>query len=148
MPCFAGFTSDGTFLVWVGYDNARGKQTPSHGGIGGAVPEPIAQAIIIEAAIFPSRRAQEAARHSRCTGKGAFTRAGWASGRSGRGYHGKVLSSGRVMGRAQVTHPIRSIQPDAADIAGTDSVLKECESGYINRPPFSGNIVGITEELG
>lgn len=43
---FAGFTSDVTVVVWVGYDNARGKQTLGHGGTGGQVSVPIAQAII------------------------------------------------------------------------------------------------------
>ena len=42
---FAGFTSDVTVVVWVGYDNARSKQTLGHGGTGGSVSVPIAQAI-------------------------------------------------------------------------------------------------------
>ena len=32
---FVGFTSDVTVAVWVGYDNARGKQTLGRGGTGG-----------------------------------------------------------------------------------------------------------------
>ena len=32
---FVGFTSDVTVVVWVGYDNARGKQTLGRGGTGG-----------------------------------------------------------------------------------------------------------------
>src|SRR4030081_2065893 len=37
---FVGFTSDVTVAVWVGYDNARGKQTLGHGSTGGHHPRP------------------------------------------------------------------------------------------------------------
>ncbi len=43
---FGGFTNDIAVVVWVGYDNARGKQTLGRGGTGGSVSVPIAQAII------------------------------------------------------------------------------------------------------
>lgn len=43
---FVGFTSDVTVAVWVGYDNARGKQTLGHGGTGGQTAVPIARPII------------------------------------------------------------------------------------------------------
>ncbi|AMN38622.1 hypothetical protein RHPLAN_01570 [Rhodoplanes sp. Z2-YC6860] len=39
-----------------------------------------------------------------------------------------------------------SIRPNAANVAGTVSAWKEYEGGYINRPPFSGNIVGNQRE--
>ena len=42
---FVGFTSDVTVAVWVGYDNARGKQTLGHGGTGGQTAVPIARPI-------------------------------------------------------------------------------------------------------
>ena len=43
---FVGFTSDVTVAVWVGYDNARGKQTLGHSGTGGVTAVPIARPII------------------------------------------------------------------------------------------------------
>ena len=43
---FAGFTSDVTVVVWVGYDNARGKQTLGRGGTGGQVAVPIVEQIM------------------------------------------------------------------------------------------------------
>ena len=43
---FVGFTSDVTVAVWVGYDNARGKQTLGSGETGGKVAVPIAEPII------------------------------------------------------------------------------------------------------
>jgi membrane carboxypeptidase/penicillin-binding protein len=43
---FGGFTSDIAVMVWVGYDNARSKQTLGRGGTGGSVSVPIAQAIV------------------------------------------------------------------------------------------------------
>jgi penicillin-binding protein 1A len=43
---FVGFTNDVTVAVWVGYDNARGKQTLGHSGTGGATAVPIARPII------------------------------------------------------------------------------------------------------
>ena len=42
---FAGFTSDVTVLVWVGYDNAGGKRTLGQGATGGSVAVPIAEQI-------------------------------------------------------------------------------------------------------
>jgi membrane carboxypeptidase/penicillin-binding protein len=42
---FAGFTSDVTVLVWVGYDNAGGKRTLGSGFTGGRVAVPIMEAI-------------------------------------------------------------------------------------------------------
>jgi membrane carboxypeptidase/penicillin-binding protein len=66
---FVGFTSDVTVAVWVGYDNARGKQTLGHGSTGGhtAVPivEPIIQAtwnLVGPKTLLPPPSA-EAARH-------------------------------------------------------------------------------------
>jgi membrane carboxypeptidase/penicillin-binding protein len=43
---FVSFTSDVTVAVWVGYDNARGKQTLGSGQTGGKVAIPIAEPII------------------------------------------------------------------------------------------------------
>ena len=43
---FAGFTSDVTVVAWVGYDNARGKQTLGRGGTGGQVSVPIVEQIM------------------------------------------------------------------------------------------------------
>ncbi|MEI8150176.1 MAG: transglycosylase domain-containing protein [Hyphomicrobiales bacterium] len=43
---FVGFTSDVTVAVWVGYDNARGKQTLGHSGTGGHTAVPIVEPII------------------------------------------------------------------------------------------------------
>ena len=43
---FVGFTSNVTVAVWVGYDNARGKQTLGHGGTGGHTAVPIVEPII------------------------------------------------------------------------------------------------------
>jgi penicillin-binding protein 1A len=43
---FAGFTSDVTVVVWVGYDNARGKQTLGRGGTGGQLAVPIVEQIM------------------------------------------------------------------------------------------------------
>ncbi|HWP24770.1 MAG TPA: transglycosylase domain-containing protein [Xanthobacteraceae bacterium] len=42
---FAGFTSDVTIVVWVGYDNAAGKRTLGSGFTGGRVAVPIVEAI-------------------------------------------------------------------------------------------------------
>jgi membrane carboxypeptidase/penicillin-binding protein len=42
---FAGFTSDVTILVWVGYDNSSGKRTLGSGFTGGRVAVPIVEAI-------------------------------------------------------------------------------------------------------
>jgi membrane carboxypeptidase/penicillin-binding protein len=42
---FAGFTSDVTILVWVGYDNSGGKRTLGSGFTGGRVAVPIVEAI-------------------------------------------------------------------------------------------------------
>jgi membrane carboxypeptidase/penicillin-binding protein len=43
---FVGFTSDVTVAVWVGYDNARGKQTLGRGSTGGHTAVPIVEPII------------------------------------------------------------------------------------------------------
>jgi membrane carboxypeptidase/penicillin-binding protein len=43
---FVGFTSDVTVAVWVGYDNARGKQTLGQGSTGGQTAVPIVEPII------------------------------------------------------------------------------------------------------
>jgi membrane carboxypeptidase/penicillin-binding protein len=43
---FVSFTNDVTVAVWVGYDNARGKQTLGAGQTGGKVAIPIAEPII------------------------------------------------------------------------------------------------------
>jgi membrane carboxypeptidase/penicillin-binding protein len=43
---FVGFTSDVTVAVWVGYDNARGKQTLGQGSTGGHTAVPIVEPII------------------------------------------------------------------------------------------------------
>ena len=43
---FVGFTSDVTVAVWVGYDNARGKQTLGRSGTGGHTAVPIVEPII------------------------------------------------------------------------------------------------------
>jgi penicillin-binding protein 1A len=42
---FAGFTSDATVVVWVGYDNAKSKQTLGRGSTGGHTAVPIAEPI-------------------------------------------------------------------------------------------------------
>jgi membrane carboxypeptidase/penicillin-binding protein len=42
---FVGFTGDVTVAVWVGYDNAKGKQTLGRGGTGGHTAVPIAEPI-------------------------------------------------------------------------------------------------------
>ena len=42
---FVGFTSDVTVAVWVGYDNARGRQTLGNGSTGGKIAVPIAEQI-------------------------------------------------------------------------------------------------------
>jgi penicillin-binding protein 1A len=65
---FAGFSNDITIVVWVGYDNARGKRTLGHGQAGSRVALPIFERIIQAAwtqyprtpLVGPSR---EAARH-------------------------------------------------------------------------------------
>jgi membrane carboxypeptidase/penicillin-binding protein len=51
---FGGFTSDVTVVVWVGYDNARGKQTLGRGGTGGQVAVPIVEQIMQAAWNFQS----------------------------------------------------------------------------------------------
>jgi penicillin-binding protein 1A len=43
---FAGFTSDITVVVWVGYDNSSGKRTLGAGATGGSVAVPIADQIL------------------------------------------------------------------------------------------------------
>jgi membrane carboxypeptidase/penicillin-binding protein len=66
---FAGFSNDVTVVVWVGYDNARGKRTLGGGNAGSRVALPIFESIIRAvwaqgtprtALVGPSR---EAARH-------------------------------------------------------------------------------------
>jgi penicillin-binding protein 1A len=54
---FAGFTSDVTVVVWVGYDNARGKQTLGRGGTGGQVSVPIVEPIMQAAWNFHAPKA-------------------------------------------------------------------------------------------
>jgi penicillin-binding protein 1A len=54
---FGGFTSDVTVVVWVGYDNARGKQTLGRGGTGGQVAVPIVEQIMQAAWNFQSPKA-------------------------------------------------------------------------------------------
>jgi membrane carboxypeptidase/penicillin-binding protein len=66
---FASFTSDVTVLVWVGYDNARGKRTLGHGETGGRAAAPIAEPIIQASWSFQAPKtplpppSPEAARH-------------------------------------------------------------------------------------
>lgn len=66
---FVGFTSDVTVAVWVGYDNARGKQTLGQGSTGGHTAVPIVEPIIQAAWNFQSPKtplpppSAEAARH-------------------------------------------------------------------------------------
>jgi membrane carboxypeptidase/penicillin-binding protein len=43
---FAGFTSDTTVVVWVGYDNAGGRRTLGDGATGGKVAVPIVEPIM------------------------------------------------------------------------------------------------------
>jgi membrane carboxypeptidase/penicillin-binding protein len=54
---FGGFTSDVTVVVWVGYDNARGKQTLGRGGTGGQLAVPIVESIVQAAWNFQSPKA-------------------------------------------------------------------------------------------
>jgi penicillin-binding protein 1A len=54
---FGGFTSDVTVVVWVGYDNARGKQTLGRGGTGGQVAVPIVEQIMQATWNFQSPKA-------------------------------------------------------------------------------------------
>jgi membrane carboxypeptidase/penicillin-binding protein len=54
---FAGFTSDVTVVVWVGYDNARGKRTLGRGGTGAQASAPIVGPIIQAAWILQSPKA-------------------------------------------------------------------------------------------
>ena len=42
----AGFSNDITVVVWVGYDNAKGKRTLGNGQAGGRVALPIFEHII------------------------------------------------------------------------------------------------------
>jgi membrane carboxypeptidase/penicillin-binding protein len=42
---FAGFTSDVTVVVWIGYDNAGGRRTLGRGETGGKVAVPIVEPI-------------------------------------------------------------------------------------------------------
>jgi membrane carboxypeptidase/penicillin-binding protein len=66
---FAGFSNDVTIVVWVGYDNARGKRTLGGGQTGGRVAIPIFEPIMKAAwaDIAPqtplSKPSPEAARH-------------------------------------------------------------------------------------
>jgi membrane carboxypeptidase/penicillin-binding protein len=66
---FAGFSNDVTVVVWVGYDNARGKRTLGGGQTGGKVAIPIFEPIMKAswADIAPqavlSKPSPEAARH-------------------------------------------------------------------------------------
>jgi membrane carboxypeptidase/penicillin-binding protein len=66
---FAGFSNDVTIVVWMGYDNARGKRTLGNGQAGGKVALPIFEAIMktVWAQLYPQtplpRPSPEAARH-------------------------------------------------------------------------------------
>jgi membrane peptidoglycan carboxypeptidase len=66
---FAGFSNDVTVVVWVGYDNARGKRTLGNGQAGSKVAIPIFEPIMRAAwaTIAPQtplpRPSPEAARH-------------------------------------------------------------------------------------
>src|SRR4029079_18219364 len=66
---FAGFSNDVTVVVWVGYDNARGKRTLRGGQTGGQLEIPILEPIMKAswADIAPqavlSKPSPEAARH-------------------------------------------------------------------------------------
>ncbi len=196
---FGGFSSDIAVVVWVGYDNARGKQTLGRGGTGGSVAVPIAQAdhrgrrgicnrprrrcrrrrprpgrylkampIDLNSGqrlgfrqkrrlhrIFPARRAQEAARHSVCAGRTKFTGAGWANGRARHERRPAAATSG--------CYPAAQLRTGAelrtrlTDLARTECRGRcgncfgfecVCDGGYINWPPFSGNIVGVSGGVG
>ena len=66
---FAGFSNDVTIVVWMGYDNAKGKRTLGNGHAGGRVALPIFEAVMktVWAQIAPQtplpRPSPEAARH-------------------------------------------------------------------------------------
>jgi membrane carboxypeptidase/penicillin-binding protein len=66
---FASFTNDVTVVVWVGYDNARGKRVLGHGETGSRAAAPIAQPIIEASWAFQAPKvplpppSAEAARH-------------------------------------------------------------------------------------
>jgi membrane carboxypeptidase/penicillin-binding protein len=66
---FAGFSNDVTIVVWMGYDNARGKRTLGNGQAGGKIALPIFESIMktVWAQVSPQtplpRPSPEAARH-------------------------------------------------------------------------------------
>jgi membrane peptidoglycan carboxypeptidase len=66
---FAGFSNDVTIVVWLGYDNAKGKRTLGNGQAGGKVALPIFESIMktVWAQIAPQtplpRPSPEASRH-------------------------------------------------------------------------------------
>ena len=70
---FAGFSNDVTIVVWVGYDNAKGKRTLGNGQAGGKVALPIFEPIM--KAVWAQRRAADAAAE-------AVARGGAPSGRA------------------------------------------------------------------
>ncbi len=66
---FAGFSADATVIVWLGYDNAKGKRTLGNGQAGGKVAVPIFEPIMksVWANVFPQvplpKPSPEASRH-------------------------------------------------------------------------------------
>jgi penicillin-binding protein 1A len=66
---FAGFSNDVTIVVWMGYDNAKGKRTLGNGQAGGKVALPIFESIMktVWAQVIPQtplpRPSPEASRH-------------------------------------------------------------------------------------
>jgi membrane carboxypeptidase/penicillin-binding protein len=121
---FAGFSNDVTIVVWVGYDNAKGKRTLGSGQAGGRVALPIFENVMkaVWASYAPQtplpRPSPEAARHlvalpidvhsgQRLDGGG-----GWGSRYDDRGYDrgydGRRVSGGfmeyfRTDGSGRVT---------------------------------------------
>ena len=66
---FAGFSNDVTVVVWMGYDNAKGKRTLGNGQAGGKIALPIFESIMktVWTQVAPQtplpRPSPEAARH-------------------------------------------------------------------------------------
>ena len=67
---FAGFSNDVTIVVWVGYDNAKGKRTLGHGQAGSRVALPIFEPII--QAVWAQIRAADAAARAVARGQRAI----------------------------------------------------------------------------
>jgi membrane peptidoglycan carboxypeptidase len=120
---FAGFTSDVTVLVWVGYDNARGKQTLGHGGTGGAVSVPIAQAPL------PGPSA-EAARYLRPVSVAGFTEYFRLDG------HKKLRDTQHALAGRQ---SLARGGPMAAPVADEDRPRRQ---GVIQRPSYGPGASG------